>query len=273
MATGARTLILALTLAGAALAGPWVGTTEGQTNLTFPGVYIQEVSVTPAGGSTARGAATLLTPVAEVGRTGSAVVLEVQPGPLQQALARFQRQGLALEASIRGRDAEGRAMEWRLENVLVSSYGRGSARSIRFVLEPAPPEPEPRKGKVEYTWKVEEGTKYAGLEPDPARISPATRERWVEFWSGLPAARAATLERGLRATGARAGRGQSTQTDWDFVLRAHPDLARLATALQRELGIAPPEDGPAEWRWIAVPICTITSDGPNCYIVVVPCAC
>jgi hypothetical protein len=266
MATSTRALILAL-----ALAGSMVGTVAGQTNFSYPGVYVQEVSFTPAGGGTARGSATLLTPVADVGRAGSVVVLEVEPGPLQRALAGFHRQGLALETSLRGRDAEGRPMEWKLENVFVSSYETGTARSIRFVLEPA--QPEAGKGKVEYQWKVEEGTKYAGPAPDPDRISPGTRERWVDFWTGLPAARGATLERGMRATGARARRGQSTQTDWNFVLRAHPELARLARPLQRELGFAAPENDPAEWRWIFVPVCTITSEGPRCDLVAVPCAC
>jgi hypothetical protein len=264
MATSTRALILAV-----ALAGSTVGTVAGQTNYSYPGVYIQEVSFTPAGEGTARGSATLLTPVADVGRAGFPVVLEVEPGPLQRVLARFHRQGLALQTTLRGRDAEGRPMEWKLERVFISSYETGTARSIRFVLEPA--QPEARKSKVEYHWKVEEGA--AGPVPDPDRISPGTRERWVDFWTGLPAARAATLERGLRAAGARARRGQSTQTDWSFVLRAHPELTRLARPLQRELGFAAPENDPAEWRWIFVPVCTITSEGPRCDLVAVPCAC
>lgn len=270
MATSTRALIFTLALTAA-----MAGTAEGQSNFSYPGVYIQEVSVTAAGGGTARGSATLLTPQGEMGRPGTAVVLEVEPGPLQQALARSHRLGLALEGNLRGRGARDRALEWKLEKLIVTSHAPGRDGAVRFVLEPAPPQPAPgqKQGKVEYSWKIEEGVKVSGPRPDLARISQRTREQWVDFWTGLPAARAAALERDLRAAGTRAERGQSSQTDLEFVLRAHPDLARMATALQRELGLAPSRDDPAEWRPIVVPVCTITKDGPRCDLVVVPCAC
>jgi hypothetical protein len=268
---------LALTLA---IVGSAAAAVEGQANISYPGVYIREVTFTTDSGATIQGSATLLSPAADVGRAGSTVVLEVGGGALQQALARFHRQGVALDGRLHGGDDRGQSFEWTLRDMRVTRHERGRADAVRFVLEPASAAAPGGQGKVEYAWKVEPGASHpAGRnlaragQPDPDRISPATRQAWIDFWVSLPAARATALERHLRGASARGARGQTNDTDWEFIRRFHPRLPSLSTALHHELGFAEPGDEPAEWRWIWIPVCSLTDDGPRCDLVLVPCNC
>lgn len=141
-------------IASVALALAITGPARAQEHLV-PGVYVQEISVRLPSGETARGAGHLVEPRDLIGTPGSggqpvSVVLDIGPGELQRALARYHQDQIAHEAYLRTRDAAGRLVTIELRDMYVSSYSPGRAGSARVVLQSRQgPEQASRSGVAE----------------------------------------------------------------------------------------------------------------------------